>query len=200
MTALRQISGRVWCVYVLLLLVAALLCTWGWWIDPQITEEGRLIENTKAGLLGLAAFYHVLRLAQLPERQTIDVDVRIALALLCVALMVREVDIDRIGTSLWWAQAEDLIRIVVGLAVLGWYGYLLTKFKLFWQMKGRLICTSVVLLSAIGCLWYVDARPFDKMLVIDDLLLSALIEIILELFATITLCLAAWLSDPIRIE
>lgn len=93
-----------------------------------------------------------------------------------------------------------MTRVVVGLAVLGWYGYLLTKFKLFWQIKGRLIRTSVVLLSAIGCLWYVESWPFDKMLVIDDLLLSALIEVILELFATITLCLAAWLSDPIRIE
>ena len=165
-----------------------------------MTEEGRLIENAKAGLLGLAAFYHLLRLAQLPERRILDVDVRVALALLCVALMVREVDIDRIGTSLWWALAEDVIRVVVGLAVLGWYGYLLTKFKLFWQMKGRLICTSVVLLSAIGCVWYVDAWPFDKMLVLDDIQLSALIEITLELFATITLCLAAWLSDPVRIE
>lgn len=200
MTALRQISGRFWCFYVLILLVAALLCTWGWHLDRQVTHEGRLIENTKAALLGLAAFYHLLRLAQLPNRQLIDVDVRIALALLCVALMVREVDIDRIGTSLWWAWAEDAIRVLVGLAVLGWYGYLLTKFKLLWQMKGRLIHTSVVLLSAIGCLWYIGAWPFDKMLVLDDATFSALIEIILELFATITLCLAAWSSDPVRID
>lgn len=93
MTALSQISGRVWCAYVLLLLMAALLCTWGWWVDPYVTEEGRLIENIKAGLLGLAAFYHLLRLTQLSSRSVLDLYVRVALALLCIAFLVREVEL-----------------------------------------------------------------------------------------------------------
>ncbi|MEC7120865.1 MAG: hypothetical protein VXW65_13330 [Pseudomonadota bacterium] len=151
----------------------------------------------KAGLLGLAAVYHLLRLTQLANRSAMDLYVRLALALLCIAFLVREVDIDLLGESIWWAWAEDMIRIMVGLSILVWYGFLSSKLKVFWAAKSELIHSAVLALSFWGCVWYLGSWPFDKMLVVEDASLSALIEIIFELSATVTLCMAAWLPEQI---
>lgn len=192
----KTVSG--W--FAVILPLAALLCFTGWWFDKNITDEGRILQNAKAVFLLIAVALHVYHSRTLVLRQPMDTWVRIALAFLCIGFFLREVDIDRIGDPAIWSNIELVLRLIAGSGLLIWYGYLLTKFSLFWQLKWQLFMQPVVLLSFIGCVFYLCSWPFDKKIFTPNGDINELFEIIFEMWATLTLCFAAWYPRVIKIN
>ena len=86
-----------------------------WTADPSVTSEGGWVENGQALLVALAGALHGWMAFRSQSRE-----VRVYgafLALLCVAVLGREVDIDRLGSAAAWADVERVYRLAAGALV-----------------------------------------------------------------------------------
>ncbi len=178
--------------------LAALLCYVVQIIDSHITHEDHLLEIVKTLLLMLAIGLHVHRSRFWSEKMSADIWFRIATAFLCAGFLLREVDIDKLGDPAIWKKVETGLRLITGLGMLVWYICMATHIRQFWQMKTQLVTSPMLALSFTGCLFYLFSWPFDKYIFTSNRSVSQLFEIIFELWATLSLCLAAWY--PGRIE
>jgi hypothetical protein len=130
----------------------------GWRYSPAALAENGWVEWLQVVLLltTAAVVFHA-------SRMTRGCDVlRLGLALLCLTMAVREVDIDSLGSSPAWANAERIIRAgVLGL----WCSLLvyasLTSRRLLAKLGAWVPDPSMQLVLLAGSC-FVFAQPFDQ--------------------------------------
>ncbi|MBC52947.1 MAG: hypothetical protein CMQ34_03835 [Gammaproteobacteria bacterium] len=111
--------------------------------------------------------------------------------MLCLSIMIRELDIDKLGSQAGWAYAENLIRLT-GVAVWLW---LLARVaghrQSLWQKKLHILCTPNSVLTGAGVLLYMASWFFDKSIVPLPQDRSQLWEETLQMSGTVALFTAA---------
>lgn len=160
-----------------------------WLNDPGVTKENSFLENGQVAFLLLAALLHGLR-----WRRTQDLvarDFYACLGLLCLSIVVRDVDIDRLGPAAVFEPLEKLLR---GALVIAWLvvGALLFRHRvLLWIHKCDLAfspCSRISILGivAYGLGWFFDKEIFPLVGPVQNL-----IEESLELSGTFLFAAAA---------
>lgn len=172
-------------------LLCALVANRLWYQDITVTYENRIMENTQVLFLMLGTLLHTLLSTRMPATALNDRLCHQVLAMLCLSIMVREVDIDKLGPQAGWALAENLIRMA-GVAVWIWliarvYG----KRQALWQRKTAILCTPTSMLTGVGVLLYMASWFFDKSIVPLPAARSQLWEETLQMSATVALFTAA---------
>lgn len=134
-------------------LIAVFLSVLCWTLDPRITRENGPIENAQAALLAFAAFLHVRH-----SFLVAGASARLChglLAALCASVVVREIDIHRLGTSPFWPTLElslraglGLVWLVLGARALGRIRRLLGR--RFALSRASLLSVAAVVLHFIG--------------------------------------------------
>lgn len=180
-------------------LIASLLCTTGafflWLGDEEIVKEDHLIENTQVALLLLAFAVHGGRAVLRPS--PLDRLVRIGLALLCLSMLLRELDIHRLVSP----AAELTLR---GMVVVGWVAYVavvVPRLDALWQGRWRLIFSWCGIFTAAAMGLYAFSLPFDKMLIpLPEYTAKFIEQGVLQLNATIFFFTAAALTPRLSPE
>lgn len=172
-------------------LVCALVANRLWHQDTTVTLENRLIENIQVAFLILATLLHALQSSRLPAIASTDRLCHQILAMLCLSIMVRELDIDRLGPQAGWAYAENLIRLAGG----GVWIWLLARVyghrRHLWHARISILCTPNSVLTGAGVLFYVASWFFDKSVVPLPAGRSQLWEETLQMSGTVALFTAA---------
>ena len=115
----------------------------------------------------------------------------VGLALLCLALLLRELDIDKMGNSNQWENIELLVRSVTVTGIIIYCGTLLRHPDITWSGLKSFTTMPMLIFSFWGICCYLCGWPFDKSLFAIPQGLSAWAEETLELNATILLFCAA---------
>jgi hypothetical protein len=115
----------------------------------------------------------------------------VGLALLCLALLLRELDIDKMGNSNQWGNIELLVRSVTVTGIIIYCGKLSRRPGITWTGLKSFATTPLLTFSFLGVCCYLCGWPFDKSLFAIPQGLSAWAEETLELNATILLFCAA---------
>lgn len=197
----RPVSASTVLIYVLtvvVIFVCAAIANRLWHQDITVTYENGIIENTQLFFLGLAMILHALQTKRQPRNSTTPRLCHMVLGMLCLSIMVREIDIDKLGPQPGWEIAENTIRLAGGCAWL-WLlrGVYRNRWSL-WRCKGDIIFTSTSLLTGLGVLMYMASWFFDKSVVPLPLERSQLWEETLQMSGTILLSSAA--LRPIQAE
>lgn len=156
-----------------------------------MTQENRAIENTQVFFLMLATLLHALQTHRQPPSSKVVRVSHMVLAMLCLSIMVREIDIDRLGQHPGWAITENLIRLSGGAA---WLWLLTHAYRirlLLWQSKADILRTTASLFTGLGVLLYMSSWFFDKTVVPMSANLSQLWEETLQMSGTVFLFTAA---------
>ena len=113
------------------------------------------------------------------------------LALLCLTLLLRELDIDKMGNNNQWKTIELLVRSLAATGIIMYCGTLLRHPDITWSGLKSFTTMPMLIFSFWGICCYLCGWPFDKSLVAIPQELSAWAEETLELNATILLFCAA---------
>lgn len=179
-------------------LIAASLMSYSLWSGAIIdTAENGVLELAQNIFLLLACLLHSNHSWTKPsishERHWHS-----GLALLCFALLLREVDINRFGTSTTWGTIEIIVRGVTVFVGVIYAGLVFSRWRLA-AKNIRLLATSpTTILTGLGCVAYLSSWPFDKMIFALPGDISEWIEETLELNATILLFAASTFSININ--
>jgi len=165
-------------------LVASIIIYYLWRIDATITGENRLVENCQVSLLGLASLIHFIRSGGVLGSPLAKICHRV-LGLLCVSLIVREVDIHRLGDSSIWTSIERAIRVVVVAAWLPLVAGVYRNLRPLWNDKAKIVMSPCAWLMGAGVIFYMLSFFFDKSIVPISSGPSQLCEQLLQLTATI---------------
>lgn len=174
------------------MLLLSILCFQLWQQRPTIAQENDLLELGQSGFLLLACATLALRAGRIQARENLNKPVFAALGLLTLAMFLREVDIDKLGTSPVWALAEKVLRGIAAIAVLNFSFSLLPKIKLLLRNVGKILQTPIVMLAVLALVLYICSWPFDKRIILVNKPLSQFIEEIIELNACYLFALAAF--------
>lgn len=113
------------------------------------------------------------------------------LALLCLTLLLRELDIDKIGNNNQWKNIELLIRSLSATGIIIYCGKLRRHPTITWSSLKSVTTMPILIFSLWGVCCYLCGWPFDKSLFAIPQGLSAWVEETLEFNATILLFCAA---------
>lgn len=175
-----------------LVVISSALSLQYWQQNPLITAENALLELVQGGLLLAAALVQGLRAL---NNSGLGRDIRLALGLFAFALFLREVDIDKLGTSSYWAMLEKALRATALLLIAGFMFHMLPRLKLALRKLGQIITAPTLLLSLLACVFYACGWPFDKELTGLGKDLSVWCEETLELNACLLLLCAGALAS-----
>lgn len=201
-------SRRIQSVALLFLIAGLLVITSAlsltlWQQNPLITAENALLELGQGGLLLAAALIQGLR-ALNSTPNSLKRDVRLGLALFAFAFFLREVDIDQLGASAYWALVEKLLRASALLMIGVFIFHMLPRLQLMLRCLPKVMGAPTVLVSLLACVLYASGWPFDKGLTGLDSELSLWFEETLELNACLLLLCASALasvrSDMVQIK
>lgn len=165
-------------------LVAGSLIYYLWRIDATITAENRLIENSQVALLGLASAFHFIRSSGVSISPLAKICQRV-LGLLFLSLIVREVDIDKLGDASVWRSVERIIRVIVVAAWLPLAASVFRNLRPLWNERAKILMSPCAWLTGAGVIFYMLSFFFDKSLVPILPSYSQLCEQLLQLIATI---------------
>lgn len=177
----------------LIVMAASTLVTVAWWrYDKSVVEEHHVIESAQALLLLAGCAIHGLRARAVPG--TFESLFRMGLALLCLSLATREVDIDRLGAPPLWPIIEYVVRsVVVGLWVA--LGVLLAhrqeQHAQLWRNSLRAALSPTGLYTASGALLYGVSFFFDKQMLPLSPLVMVLCEETIQLNGALLFCAGA---------
>lgn len=166
----------------------------GWLLNKQIADESSLIELGQVIFLALASGSAAIHSAQ-SQRTSVEGYILFGLAIFCTALMLREVDIDKLGSAAGWKTLEQVLRATAGIIALSYLGFLLRKRSLLWASITDIGRMTSVRLALFGCVMYLASWPFDKMVFDLSASMSVLIEETLELNACIIIFFASTASN-----
>jgi hypothetical protein len=163
-----------------------------WKAVNGVLEENHLIESSQAAFLALAAGLHLVRIRSATILETASYHA--TLALLSFSLLLREMDIDRFGTALFWRAAELVLR--GGVAVL-WFvvAWQLWRHRsVLFHVRRRILFSpcSLIVWAAIGL--YGISWFFDKSVIPLSVDTSRFFEETIQLNATWLLAVAALLA------
>lgn len=162
-----------------------------WQQDNAVTHENRAIENTQVFFLLLATALHALQTGRQPISFNVARICHMVLGMLCLSILVREIDIDRLGPQPGWAIAENLIRLTGGAAWIWLLTHVCHYRQPLWRNRADILRTTTSLLTGIGVLLYMTSWFFDKSVVPLPANLSQLWEETLQMSGTIFLFTAA---------
>lgn len=174
-----------------------------WQINPLVTAENALLELGQGVFLVLAALLQGARAFTVHD-SGLKRDIRLGLALFALALFLREVDIDKLGTSEAWDALEKVLRAITLLMILGFALHMSRRIKLVLRNIGKILLSPTILISMLACLLYACGWPFDKELFSIDKNLSLWFEETFELSACLLLFSAGLASniksDEVKIQ
>lgn len=176
---------------VMLLVSAASFELWQYY-SPAIAYENGLLELGQDFFLLVAFVTALVRYRPIRFNETLDSHIFLGLTLFSLAFFLREVDIDKIGSSALWPIAEKTLRVIATVSLLGFIFSVLRKSKLFLRNFASIIAAPVVVLTIIAGLLYVCSWPFDKKMFAIDKGISQLCEEVIELNACLLFALAAF--------
>ncbi|MBE0596956.1 MAG: hypothetical protein IH614_06795 [Desulfuromonadales bacterium] len=164
-------------------LFCAFAGTWLWLHDRSVTAENHLLENSQAVFLALAIALHIVQSAR-----TGDGAVRLfhlTLGLLCLSVLVREIDIDKLGSAAIWNSMEVVVRLCVVLVWIVLGSYLLRHWEELWRRRLPLLISMNSFLVYLGIFFYMASWFFDKSVIPVNPDVSQLWEELLQLSATV---------------
>lgn len=161
-----------------------------WKINALVTAENALLELGQGAFLLLAAMVQGVR-AFSAHKSGLKRDIRLGLALFTLALFLREVDVDRLGTSEAWDILEKVLRAAALLLTLGFALHMSRRIKLAVRNLGKILLAPTVLVSLLACVLYACGWPFDRELFSIDKSLSVWFEETFELDACLLFFCAA---------
>ncbi len=174
--------GSCWFPLVLSAL-GVLIAGWLWAGDQSVSDENHLMENSQVFFLMLAVGLH------LKHRLTLQLPLaricHMTLALLCLSVMIREIDIDKLGTHTGWDTLEKIIR---GVLVLFWVVHVVSVWRCLgalWALREKILFSQTSFLTAIAIGFYCVSYLFDKRLIPVEADLSQFIEESIQLTGTI---------------
>ncbi|MES2823922.1 MAG: hypothetical protein V4732_09990 [Pseudomonadota bacterium] len=160
-----------------------------WSFNSNITRENAALESWQNIFLVLACLLYGYQYKNATDNMTKYA--RCGLMLFCFAILLREFDIHRIGTSSIWKVIEILIR---GTALILFFVYLaVVRKKIYtaWKNAREIVTSPMVVLTLLGCVAYISGWYFDKMIFDIPKNIAVLIEETLELNATLLFFLGA---------
>lgn len=174
-----------------------------WQLNPLVTAENALLELAQGGFLLLAALLQSLRAFNTHD-SGLKRDIRLGLALFAFALFLREVDINKLGSSDLWNALETLLRALALLMILGFALHMSRRIKLVTRNIGKILLSPTVILTMLACVLYAGGWPFDRELFNIDKSLSVWFEETLELNACLLFFCASLLgnikTDVVKIQ
>jgi hypothetical protein len=152
----------------LILLAPALVsafCAWvviTLWIDDKtIARENGLLENGQVTLLVVAGLLHFIQRSRIDSSSVARI-CHVVLGLLCLSIVIREVDIDKIGPAAAWKTAEFIIRLCVVLVWCVVGAHVFRHLLELWRHRWGVLFSMTSWLTAIGIVLYMAAWFFDK--------------------------------------
>ena len=185
-------TGAVAILIAGILLLVSSISVYLWQYIPDIASENGLLEVSQDIFLSLAFVTAFLRYWSIRCDQSLNNTVFLALTLCSLAFLLREVDIDKLGSSPLWSVAEKVLRGIAAVPLLGFIFSVLRKTKLLWRNLASILTAPVVILTILGGLLYISSWPFDKKMFAMDKGLSQLCEEIIELNACLLFAFAAF--------
>jgi hypothetical protein len=176
-------NTRAW--YFLPIAISILWVAFSWFLwlgDKSISNENRFMENSQVVFLALAFAFHWkqrLETAHPPIRACHSV-----LAMLCFSVMVREIDIDKIGGTRMWHIIENAIRFCVVSAWLSLAPDIARNFSKLWATRFGIFFSPNSLMTAVAVAFYLASWFFDNHIVPIDRKTSQFIEESLQLSGT----------------
>lgn len=177
-----------------LLAIVSTLSFEAWQFNPTIVRENALLELAQGGFLLLATFFQGWRAFNTHE-SGLKRDIRNGLALFTFALFLREVDIDKLGSSDLWGALETTLRVIALLAILGFAFHASRRVKVLMRNLGKVLLSPTVILSTLACMLYACGWPFDRELFSIDKGLSQWFEETLELNACLLFFCASLMGN-----
>jgi hypothetical protein len=93
-------------------------CAWGvaalWNGDKTIAEENGLLENGQVTLLVVAGLLHFIQRRRIDSSSVVRI-CHAVLGMLCLSVVIREIDIDKIGPAAAWGIAELSVSFLSGV-------------------------------------------------------------------------------------
>ena len=177
-----------------LLAISTSLSFEAWQLDPSVVKENALLELAQGGFLLLAAIFQVWRAFKAHD-SGLKRDIRLGLALFTFALFLREVDIDKLGSSDLWGALETMLRVVAMLAILSFAFHMSRRIKLVLNNLGKILLSPTIILSILACALYACGWPFDRELFSIDKGLSKWFEETFELNACLLFLCASMVGN-----
>jgi len=181
-----------------LLAISTTLSFEAWQFNPGVTKENALLELAQGGFLLLATLVQSLR-AFNNHISGLKRDIRLGLALFAFALFLREVDINKLGSSNIWDTFETVMRAIALLAILGFVLHMTRRIKSATLNIGKILRSPTVILTMLACVLYACGLPFDRELFSIDKSLSVWFEETFELNACL-LFMCAGLASNIKTD
>ncbi len=154
-------SFLIWC---LIPISICMLCDLGggllWAEGLSITEENGLLENSQVFFLALAVCLSIRHVSYV-ENNTVRIS-HAVLGMLFLSIMIREVDINRLGSAAIWEKAELVIRLGAAVVWLCLGALVFRKWKTLWRTRFSILFSPTSFLTALGILFYMISWYFDK--------------------------------------
>ncbi len=126
----------------------------------SITQENALLENSQVFFLALAVFLSI-RQVSYEENKTVRIS-HAVLGMLFLSIVIREVDINRLGSAAIWEAAELVIRLGAVVVWLYLGALVFRKWKTLWRIRFSILFSPTSFLTAVGILFYMISWHFDK--------------------------------------
>jgi hypothetical protein len=169
------------------LLVLGVLGGLSWLVMPDTAAEDHWLEWVQVLLLLATAILH----ARSAGRSGWPAVLHVGLGLLTLSFAVREVDIDRLGSSPNWLLAERVIRAGVGVLWLWWGWRMWRRRGAVWALWPGVLRELWVHLTLIAGVLFVVAWLLDRELLPLAKDLSRFLEEMVELQADAAMLAAA---------
>lgn len=177
-----------------MLAITSTLSFEAWQFNADIIKENALLELTQGGLLLLATLIQGWRAFNTHD-SGLKRDIRLGLALFALALFLREVDIDKLGSSSGWGTLEQFLRITTVLMILGFAWHMSRRLKMIMRNLAQILISPTLILTLLACALYACGLPFDRELFNIDKGLSKWFEETLELNACLLLFCASLMAN-----
>jgi hypothetical protein len=192
------VTSPVFVLTIVIVALCAFVARQLWQQDISITLENRLLENTQIFFLSLATALHALQSSRQPHHAKVGRLCHAILSMLCLSIMIREIDIDKFGPQPGWALVENMIRLTGGVV----WVWLLTRVygarQRVWLRKTEILWTPTSILTGLGVLLYMSSWLFDKSVVPLPTAQSQLWEETLQMSGTVCLFTAALRTIALR--
>ncbi len=177
-----------------ILAISSTLSFEAWQFNSAIAHENALLELAQGGFLLLAALVQGWR-AFKDHDTGLRRDIRIGLALFALALFLREVDIDKLGSSVVWDILEKTLRVIAVLMILGFTWHMSRRIKSVVRNVGSILLSPTIMLTILGCIFYACGWPFDREFFSIDKDLSQWFEETFELNACLLIFCASLIAN-----
>lgn len=194
---LHRLGQASWFVVPAVVSVVLSYFAWRLWRTHKwLTAEDQLLESWQAVFLTFAFGVHLLRWLAASTRPVGLC--HLTLAMLCVSVLLREVDVDQIGDAAIWSSLETILRltiVVAWLIVLQGVGH---DFPILWRIRWEVLLSIKSALTFLAIVLYAVSRLFDKHDLPVEEELSRLLEEVIQLSATIFFFAGA--LKPLRVR